>query len=201
MVQRVREFPNCDGCDRQAKEFRNKMFLDCFRALRSCSVIPAAARGIVSVPLVRRARLAAAIAELSLKCQNGDCPSRIFEDLNSAISRNQAFVWYQMINRTGSTLLSAPPGFPRVIRTKNRSKRQTSMSSRELALKLDVSRTTVGHIVKEDLGCHVYKNRIERMIVDVQKEKRKKFANWIRYNLNKRTNFEICLLRREMIGY
>ena len=53
------------------------------------------------------------------KRQNGDRPSKIFRDLNGAISRNQVFVWCRMIDATGSINLSAPTGPPLVIRTKN----------------------------------------------------------------------------------
>ena len=35
------------------------------------------------------------------KCQNSDRPSKIFQDLNGAISHNQVFVWCRMIDATG----------------------------------------------------------------------------------------------------
>ena len=54
-----------------------------------------------------------------------------------------------------------------------------------MAQDFDVSRTTVRRILKEDLGCYAYKKLIEPLMTDAQKDKRKKFANWIRTNFNK----------------
>ena len=102
------------------------------------------------------------------KCQNGDRSSKIFRDLHGAISRNQVFVWCRMIDATGSINVSASTGPPRVIRTKNliqkvrsRLKCKRKVSSRKMAQDFNVSRTTVGRILKEDLGCYAYKKRIE----------------------------------------
>ena len=126
------------------------------------------------------------------KYKNGDRPAKIFKDLNGAISRNQVYVWCPMVNRTGAIQLSNPPGYPRVIRTKNliqkvkrRLKRNKNVSSRKLALELDVSRTNIRRILKDDLGCHAFKKRIEPLITNAQKEKRRKFANWMRTNFKK----------------
>ena len=54
-----------------------------------------------------------------------------------------------------------------------------------MAQDFDFSRTTVRRILKEDLGCYAYKKRIEPLMTDAQKDKRKKFANWIRTNFTK----------------
>ena len=97
-----------------------------------------------------------------------------------------------MIDATGSINLSVPTGPPRVIRTKNliqkvknRLKCKRKVSSRKMAQDFDVSRTTVRRILKEDLGCYAYKKRIEPLMTNAQKDKRKKFANWIRTNFTK----------------
>ena len=70
-------------------------------------------------------------------------------------------------------------------RKKDRLKCKRKVSSRKMAQDFDVSRTTVRRILKEDLGCYAYKKRIEPLMTDAQKDKRKKFANWIRTNFTK----------------
>lgn len=97
-----------------------------------------------------------------------------------------------MIDKTGAIQLSAPPGPPRLLRTKdliqkvkNRLKHKTRVSSRKLALELEVSRATVRRVLKDDLKCYAYKQRIEPLITEAQREKRKKFTNWIRTNFKK----------------
>ena len=81
-----------------------------------------------------------------------------------------------MIDKTGAIQLSAPPGPPRTVRTKNlirkvknRLKRKTRVSSRKLALELDVSRTTVRRDLRNDLNCYAYEQRVEPLITDAQK--------------------------------
>ena len=72
------------------------------------------------------------------------------------------------------------------------------VSSRKLALKLDISRTSARRILREDLGCRPYKTLIEPVISDQNKEKRKQFANWIRTNFRKDETLKILFSDEKM---
>lgn len=84
-------------------------------------------------------------------------------------------------------------------KVKNRLKRKTRVSSRKRALELDVSRTTVRCVLRDDLHCHAYKQRIEPLITDAQKVKRKKFANWIRTNFNREQTMKVLFSDERMV--
>jgi len=139
------------------------------------------------------------------KQKNGDSSAKIFRDLNGAVSRTQVFKWCKMISDTGSIQLSTSPGRPRIIRAKemvqkvkSRLKRKKRVSSRILAKELDISRTSVRRILTIDLGCRAYKKRIEPLMTDGQKLKRKKFANWIRTNYKKEETLRILFSDEKM---
>ena len=61
-----------------------------------------------------------------------------------------------MIRETGSINMTLSPGRPRTIRTKNIIQKINSrlkrVSSRKLAEKLDISRTSVRRVLRNDLG-------------------------------------------------
>ena len=57
-----------------------------------------------------------------------------------------------------------------------------SLFSPKLARELDISRSSVQRILKNDLELQAYKMQKEALFADENKEKRMKFANWIRTN-------------------
>ena len=126
------------------------------------------------------------------KHQKGQTISESFRDLNGTVSYDTVRRWFKMIEQTGTIGLSASPGPSRLVRTKemiqkvkNRLKRKKKLSSQKLANELDISRTTVRRIPKNDLGYHPYKIRIVPLITDDHKAKRKKFSNWIQTSFDK----------------
>ncbi|CAF1037694.1 unnamed protein product [Rotaria magnacalcarata] len=132
------------------------------------------------------------------KHESGDSIAKIFRDLNGAISYDTVKRWCNMIEKTGAIRLSAPPGPPRIIRTKqmiekvkNRLKRKKKVSSRILAHELSVSRTSVRRILRDDLQYHAYKMRVVPLLKDEHKGKRKRFSNWIRTYFKKETTMKI----------
>ena len=93
------------------------------------------------------------------KYENGDGPTKIFRDLNGAISLPAIERWCKSIRDTSSINLSWSSGRPRTIRTKaairkikKRRERGKSVPSRKLARDLSISRTSVRRILKDDLG-------------------------------------------------
>lgn len=64
-------------------------------------------------------------------------------------------------------------------------KRGQSVSSRKIARDFGISRTSVGRILKDDLGCQGYKMQNEPLLTDEHEEKRIRFTNWIRTNFRK----------------
>ena len=109
-----------------------------------------------------------------------------------------------MIDETGSIDLSFSPGRPRTARTEAAIKKtkqklnKSKVSTRKLALELDVSRTSAHRILRDDLGCRPYKYIIEPALTDEHKEKRKKFANWIRTNFRKQETLKILFSDEKM---
>ena len=95
-----------------------------------------------------------------------------------------------MISNTGSINLSSPPGCPQTARTnaniltaKNRLD-QKRISTRRFAAKINISKSSVHRILRQDHGCFPYKKIKQPRLTNLQKEKRIKFANWV---LNKYT--------------
>ena len=60
-----------------------------------------------------------------------------------------------------------------------------ALSSQKLASELDVFRSSVQRILKDDLELWAYKIRKEPLLTDEHKQKRMKFANWIPTNFRK----------------
>ena len=126
------------------------------------------------------------------KCQKGEQPKKIFGDLNGALSYRTVRRWCKMDHDTGTIDLLKPPGRPRVIRTKemikkikNRFKGSKNISCRKLSLSLNISRSSMSRIIKEDLKLKSYKPVIEPLLTDDQKSRRKTFANWVRNHYRK----------------
>ncbi|CAF1369238.1 unnamed protein product [Rotaria sp. Silwood1] len=97
---------------------------------------------------------------VKIKYENGDGPAKIYRDLAGVVSLPTIKLWIKMINKTGSILLSSPPGCPRTVRTKaaivkvkNRLNQKKRVSTRKLAKDMNISRTSIQRILSEDLGC------------------------------------------------
>ena len=139
------------------------------------------------------------------KYKNGDSATKISHDLKGALSRTTTFEWCRMIRTTGSIQLSTPPGRHRLVRTKKmiqkvkrRLNRKKKLSTRKLAIELEVSRRSVQRMLRDDLGCQAFKKRIEPLITDIQKGKRKTFANWIRTNFKKEQTLKFLFSDEKM---
>ena len=123
------------------------------------------------------------------KYQNGDGLSKIFRDLNGSVSLRTTQRWCKAVRDTGSTNLSSPPGSQRTIRTKraiqkikHRLERRKPILSRKTARQLGVSRTSIRRIRRNGLRLRAYKVQNEPLLTNEHKEKRVKFASWIRTN-------------------
>ena len=109
-----------------------------------------------------------------------------------------------MIDETGSINLSVSSGRPRTARTNANIKKvkqklqRKKISTRGLALDLSISHESARRILRDDLGCRPYKHVIEPALTEEQKEKRKKFANWIRTNFRKQETLKILFSDEKM---
>ena len=90
--------------------------------------------------------------------ENGDHSTKIFHDVNgvSGLRRNKD--WCKMIRETDSIKLSSPPSRSRTFRAegtvkkiKNEVKQTKGVTIRKLSSKLEISRTSVQRILKDDL--------------------------------------------------
>ena len=102
------------------------------------------------------------------KYEKGEGPSEIFRHLNGALCFRTVKRWCKMIRETGSIELSTSPGRSRTIRTKesikkvkHRLNRKKKVTSRKLAVELNISRTSVRRILKNDLLLRPYKKIFE----------------------------------------
>ncbi|CAF2094995.1 unnamed protein product, partial [Rotaria magnacalcarata] len=139
------------------------------------------------------------------KYESGDSATKIFRDLCGATSRRTIFNWCKMIRKTGSISMATSPGRSRTTRTKamiqkikNRLRRKRRVSSRKLTQELDISRTSVRRVLRNDLGLRAYKKRIVPMIRDAENLKRKKFANWLRTNYKKEETLKVLFSDEKM---
>ena len=117
---------------------------------------------------------------VTLKHQNGDCPTKVFRDLNGVVGLRTIKRWFKMIDATGCINLTKPAGPLRTVRTEEaikkvkRKLKKTKVSSRKLALELGMSRTSARRILRDDLGCRPYKCSIEPALTEEHKRKKKK---------------------------
>ncbi len=100
------------------------------------------------------------------KFQNGDGPTKIYRDLSGGLSLETVKRWCKMIQENGAIELLNSSGRPRIIRTsgviqkvKNRMNRKKRVSIRILSRELDISKTSICRILKDDLGYHPYKKQ------------------------------------------
>ena len=98
------------------------------------------------------------------KCETGQTPKKILEDLNGAVSYPTVEQWCRMIRETGVIDLSKPSGCHRIVRTKapmqkikRKSKGGQRISCRKLALEMDMSFSSAYRILRKDLKMKLYK--------------------------------------------
>jgi hypothetical protein len=60
-----------------------------------------------------------------------------------------------------------------------------------LAKEYGISKSSAHRLLTEDLGLHAYKLTIEPKLTEEQKNKRKKFVNWIDHNFRKENTMRI----------
>ena len=84
-----------------------------------------------------------------------------------------------MIGESGSIELSASPGSSPAIRAKkwikrvkDRLNRKKKATSRKVAVQLNISRTSVRRILKNDLLLRPYKKMVEPLLIDERKEEK-----------------------------
>ena len=135
---------------------------------------------------------------VSSKYEKGEGPTKIFHDLNGVVGLRTLKRWCIMLRDTGPIELSSSPGRPRIARTKgtitkvkNRLQQNKSILTRKLAKEFNISRRSIQRILRNDLGLFVYKKIREPKLTDEHKDKRKKFANWIRTNFRKEETMKI----------
>ena len=135
---------------------------------------------------------------VSSKYEKGEGPTKIFRDLNGAVGLRTLKRWCIMLRDTGSIELSSSPGRPRIVRTKgtitkvkNRLQQNKPISTRKLPKEFNISRRSIQRILRNDLGLFAYKKIREPKLTDEHKDKRKKFANWIRTNFRKEETMKI----------
>ena len=123
------------------------------------------------------------------KYDNGEEATKLFRHLNGAIRLSTIKRWCRRICEVGTIDLVNPRGCSRIIRTKaaiqkikRRLNRRKPLFSRKLARELGISRSSVRRILNNDLEFQAYKMQKEPLLTDEHKEKRMKFANWIRTN-------------------
>ena len=124
---------------------------------------------------------------------NADGTTKIFPDPNGAIGLSTIERWCRRIREVGTIDLGNPHGCSRTIPTKaaiqkikRRLNRQKPLFSRKLACELGISRNSVQRTLKNDLELLAYKMQKEPLLTDEHKEKRIKFANWIRTKVSEK---------------
>ena len=128
------------------------------------------------------------------KYEKDEGPSEIFRHLNDTLCLRTVKRWCKMIRKTGSIELSTSPGRSRTIRTKEsikKVKHRLNRKEKVTSRKLNISRTSVRRILKNDLLLRPYKKIVEPLLTDEHKEKRKKFSNWVRTRFQKEDTMKI----------
>jgi transposase len=116
------------------------------------------------------------------KYKKGEAPKKIFQDLNGSVSYRTVERWCKMVRETGTIDLSKPPGCHRTVRTKaaiqkvkRKRKGSKKISCRRLAFEMEISRSSVHRILKQDLQLKAYKKVQEPLLTDEHKARRKTF--------------------------
>lgn len=139
------------------------------------------------------------------KHEKGDGPQKIFDDLNGLLCLKTIQRWCKMIVTNGAIELRHPPGRTRRAsgqetrqKIKSRLRRKKPVSVRKLAQELDISRSTVHRMLKNDLKLKAYKKTVEPLLTDLQKTKRIKFCHWIRNTFTKEETLRILFSDEKM---
>ena len=118
------------------------------------------------------------------KYEKNEGSSEISQHLNGALCLQTVKRWCKMIRETDSIKLSASTDHSSIIRTKksiknvkDRLNRKKKVTSRKLAVQLNISQASVRRILKNDLPLRPYKKMVEPLLTDEYKEKRKKISN------------------------
>ncbi|CAF4679245.1 unnamed protein product, partial [Rotaria magnacalcarata] len=132
------------------------------------------------------------------KYEKGEGPSDIFRHLNGSLCLRAVKRWCEMIRENGSIELSTSPGRARTIRTKesikkvkNRLNQKKKVTNRKLAAELNISRTSVRQILKDDLLLQSYRKIVEPLLTAEHKKKRKTFSSWVRTHFRKEDTMKI----------
>ena len=132
------------------------------------------------------------------KYEKGEYPKKIFDDLCGVVSLRTIERWCKSIRETGEINLQRSTGRPRIIRTnatiqkvRKKTNKKPQLSARKMALEMGLSETTVRRVLKDDLKLKAYKKTVQPLLTDEHKEKRKRFANWIRTNFRKEDTMRI----------
>ena len=127
------------------------------------------------------------------KFQKKEQPKKIFGDLNGTVGLRTIEQWCKSFHGTGSVDLKRPPGRSRTIRTKTtiqkvkrKMNRKIPLLAVKLAAEMNFSETTVRRVLNKDLKLKPYKMTVQPSLTDQHKERRKRFANWIRTNFERR---------------
>ncbi|CAF2886452.1 unnamed protein product [Rotaria sp. Silwood2] len=139
------------------------------------------------------------------KYEDGDGVCKIFRDLNGSLGLNTIKRWCKMVRYTGSIQLSTSPDAPRLARTsktiekvKHKLDRKKMVTTRRLAKKYGISKSSAHRILTEDLELYAHKMTIKPKVTEVQKNKRKKFVNWIGNNFRKEDTMRILFSDEKM---
>lgn len=133
------------------------------------------------------------IQQLVLRSYKEGCSgNQIYQNLRGVVSRRTIFYWLKSFRNTGEINLRSPPGCPKLVRSKaliqkvkQRLSRKKLVSARNLAKTMQVSRSTIRRIIKDDLGYKAYVKRVAPKLTDRQKSKRKSFGIWVQKNIRK----------------
>ena len=140
------------------------------------------------------------------KYDNDDGTTKIFRDLNGAISLSTIERWCRRIHEVGTIDLVNPRGCSRTIRTKasiqkikRRLNRRKSLSSRKLARELGISRSSVWRILKNNRELQAYKMQKEGLLTDKHKEKKNEVCKLDTNKFPKKKHDEYSVFRRENV--
>ena len=143
---------------------------------------------------------------VALIYQNGDNPTNVSRDLNGVIGSTTIKRWYKMIYETSSIDLSVSSGRSRTAWTNANIKKvkqnlqRKKASTRKVTLELDISHKSASKILRNVSGSRYYKHVIEPTLAEKHKEERKKFANWIPTNFQKRETLKILFCDEKLFG-
>ena len=125
--------------------------------------------------------------------KEGKSVRNISDHLRGQVSKSTVQRWLKTYNTQGELVLSKPNGAKRTVRTKKAIEnvkkqlklKKSQKSTRFISKKLNISRTSVHRILKDDLNLKPFVVRKTTALTDIHKKKRVAFANWVRKNIRK----------------